>query len=328
MSKTRRWSKWWWQDWQRDPALRMCSPAARGIWMDMLAIMFDAEPCGHLVVNGRAPNERQLAAVCGTNINELKFCLAELEEAGVFSRTEDGVIFNRRMVRDKAESDEAVKNGKLGGNPALTERRPPQKIEVIKGVNPPHNGAVKQDSQAEGLEEADCSVSYADALSPFEDRTAHNPLKNNEAPGGLTPPLKHQEAEADTDINSSLRSESVGACAPIDGKKRRLVEFSQPKAKTLRGGRLPEDWWPSIKLQDFARTQGCDPQSTAEAFSDYWHSAPSPRGVKLDWEATFRNWCRNEAKRSPSPRLLVGKPKSALAQQAERMRQQWSERCS
>ncbi len=159
MSTARRWTKWWWQDWQRDPALRMCSPAARGIWMDLLAIMFDAEPCGHLLVNGRQPTERQLAAVCGASLEELTSCLSELEEAGAFSRSEDGIIFNRRMVRDKAISDEASANGKMGGNPTLTG-----------GLNPKRTTGVKR-----GV------------------KTGVNPLCED----GLTTPLKHQEAEAE-----------------------------------------------------------------------------------------------------------------------------------
>ncbi|WP_084294791.1 HNH endonuclease [Asaia prunellae] len=130
MSTARRWTKWWWQDWQRDPALRMCSPAARGIWMDLLAIMFDAEPCGHLLVNGRRPTERQLAAVCGASVDELTSCLSELEEAGAFSRSEDGTIFNRRMVRDKAISDEASANGTEGGNPLLRRGSVPKSERV------------------------------------------------------------------------------------------------------------------------------------------------------------------------------------------------------
>lgn len=130
MSATRRWTKWWWQDWQRDPALRMCSLAARGAWMEMLAIMHDADPCGHLLVNGRQPSMRQLASVCGATEKECTKLVAELEECGVFSRTEDGVIFSRRMVRDKATSDEAVQNGKKGGNPKLKEENGNKKIKV------------------------------------------------------------------------------------------------------------------------------------------------------------------------------------------------------
>ncbi len=252
--------------------------------MDLLAIMFDAEPCGHLLVNGRQPTERQLAAVCGASIDELTSCLSELEEAGAFSRSEDGVIFNRRMVRDKAISDEASANGKMGGNPTLTG-----------GLNPKRTTGVKRGLKA--------------GVNP------HNE-------DGLTTPLKHQEAEAEADIDSSLRSESVSASAPDEKPAVRVVGYSEPKAP--KGCRLPDTWWPSDDLQQFARSNGCDPNKVAEAFCDYWRAVAGAKGVKLDWDATFRNWCRRDSERGGKTASVPReRPKSILAQQADRMEAEW-----
>lgn len=63
---------------------------------------------------------------------------------------------------------------------------------------------------------------------------------------------------------------------------------------TMKGTRLPSDWSPSEALCAFALEQGCDPESTAAAFRDYWHGAPGVKGRKADWSATWRNWCRRE----------------------------------
>lgn len=100
-----RWSKFWWQDWQRDPALRSCSVAARGLWMDMLAIAFDGAPRGHVTIGGKPATTKQLATIAGISEKNAAALLAELEEAGVFSRTETGGIYNRRMVRDAQVSE-------------------------------------------------------------------------------------------------------------------------------------------------------------------------------------------------------------------------------
>ena len=62
-----RWSKFWWRDHQGDAALRACSLAARGYWMEVLCIMHGATPVGHLLINGRSPNDKQMAAICGWN---------------------------------------------------------------------------------------------------------------------------------------------------------------------------------------------------------------------------------------------------------------------
>jgi hypothetical protein len=98
-----RWSKFWWQDWRNDPALRMCGLAARGLWIELLGIMHEAD--GYLLVNGRQPLMRQIAAMVGAGEKEVTALLHELGQAGVFSRGDDGTIYSRRMVKDAAASE-------------------------------------------------------------------------------------------------------------------------------------------------------------------------------------------------------------------------------
>lgn len=66
-----------------------------------------------------------------------------------------------------------------------------------------------------------------------------------------------------------------------------------------RGTRLSADWSPSEETQGWAREQGvADPTGTLLAeFRDYWCSLPGAKGVKLDWDATFRNRVRQVAQR-------------------------------
>lgn len=129
----RPWMKFYPPDWRADPALRMCSYAARGFWMEMLCLMHEATPRGFLVVNGKAVNERQLASLSGGSVDDVRACLAELLEAGVYSVDEQGTIFSRRMVRETERSVKASDNGKMGGNPILLDKRevkPEDKGEV------------------------------------------------------------------------------------------------------------------------------------------------------------------------------------------------------
>jgi hypothetical protein len=110
-------------DWRKDPELRVCSIAARGLWIDMIALMHEGEPYGHLVVNGIAISEPQLARLVGESTAVVKRLLAELESRNVFSRNAEGVIFSRRMVADEHIRDVRAASGKLGGNPALKDKR-------------------------------------------------------------------------------------------------------------------------------------------------------------------------------------------------------------
>jgi hypothetical protein len=124
MSKLR-WSKLWWQDWSDDPALRLCSLAAQGLWMRLLCLAASAEPYGHVIVAGHAPSPRDLARIVGAHSTQVKLLLAELERNGVLSRTGDGTIYSRRLVRDYAESITKTRAGALGGNPRLMAQPQP-----------------------------------------------------------------------------------------------------------------------------------------------------------------------------------------------------------
>lgn len=72
-----------------------------------------------------------------------------------------------------------------------------------------------------------------------------------------------------------------------------------------RGVRLALDWALPDDWRAFARGERfwTDAEITAEAslFADYWHSQPGQKGVKLDWFATWRNWCRNSRRPSGAP---------------------------
>jgi hypothetical protein len=107
-------------DWMKDPALRACGPAARGLWMDMLCLMFETARRGYLQHTTGAPvTPEQLARMTGCTADEVTHLLRELEDSGVFSRTENGVIYSRRIARDEDKRAKCVAAGKLGGNPTL-----------------------------------------------------------------------------------------------------------------------------------------------------------------------------------------------------------------
>lgn len=91
-----------------------------------------------------------------------------------------------------------------------------------------------------------------------------------------------------TDYIHNTEVESLRANSP--------AKRTEPKNR--KGSRLPLDWMPSLDMIDFAIGLGLDAWATADSFRDYWIAVPGSKGSKLDWPATWRNWCRNEAKRS------------------------------
>jgi hypothetical protein len=72
-------------------------------------------------------------------------------------------------------------------------------------------------------------------------------------------------------------------------------EPSARRKSESRGTRLPADWQPEEPERQYASDRGLDPDTLAEEFRNYWIAIPGARGRKLDWPATFRNRCIQQA---------------------------------
>ncbi|OUI98909.1 winged helix-turn-helix domain-containing protein [Acetobacter cibinongensis] len=145
MSK-RRWSKFWWQDHEQDAALRLCSLAAQGLWVRLLCLMHEAEPYGHLCLNGQALSARQIGLMVGVSDRQVVRLVQELRQANVFSTTPSGCIFSRRLVRDRAASDQGAAWGRTGGNPSLHTSQLAGPTVAGQGLTPPPS---PQEAEAE-----------------------------------------------------------------------------------------------------------------------------------------------------------------------------------
>jgi hypothetical protein len=117
---------------------------------------------------------------------------------------------------------------------------------------------------------------------------------------------KHRKIKAETPCNVSETADVTPPDTDTDtdtdqnraDSEQILLVADAPKPKReSQGSRLDRDWQLPDDWRQWARTTF--PQTTAErltveadTFRDYWISAPSQRGRKADWEATWRNWCR------------------------------------
>lgn len=61
--------------------------------------------------------------------------------------------------------------------------------------------------------------------------------------------------------------------------------------------RLTEDFQLTEKRREIAETERVDPERTFANFRDYWQAASGRNSRKLDWDAAWRVWCRNQADR-------------------------------
>lgn len=94
----------WAKDWLTDVDLCRCSKAAKGVWIDVLDIMFLNCIRGVACSDDGSPwSDEDLARAIGGDLSENVTCIRELLTKGVAHRNNRGAIFSRRMVNDEKE---------------------------------------------------------------------------------------------------------------------------------------------------------------------------------------------------------------------------------
>lgn len=132
---------------------------------------------------------------------------------------------------------------------------------------------------------------------------------------------KYQSFEGEGDTLSDTKSPKIDTLS--DTRIKNVSKNDKNvKEKSTRGTRLPadfklpEDWknWVLVNVPAFPADQI---NSQAEQFRDYWISQPGQKGVKLNWQATWRNWMRN-ARSVPAARQPKPRSSSILAERVRR----------
>lgn len=95
--------KWFPGDLRREPGYRTCSLSARGLWREMLDIMWHCPERGVLKAGEKVWGAKEIAMEVGAPFTEVEKDLAELYSAGIYSIREDGSIFNRRMCHEEKQ---------------------------------------------------------------------------------------------------------------------------------------------------------------------------------------------------------------------------------
>jgi hypothetical protein len=200
--------------------------------MELLCLAHDGTPQGYVTVNGRAATMKQIASVAGCGEKEAAKLTAELEAAGVFSRTTEGVIYSRRMVRDATRSEEGrehvAKRWNGHADPNTPPNRSPTSHPTIPPIRQPSGGPITLEADSESEAESkkvslnknllneseparvpeiapsEAEIAAARAEAAAELRSAGRPggvalhlggrLRNFEGPPGRKPNQTHQQA--------------------------------------------------------------------------------------------------------------------------------------
>lgn len=220
-----------------------------------------------------AASQAELAAIVSLGVRQVRTLLKDLEREGFIERKKQGgngagrladaitVQFEQPAKTAASQQPEniAVASGKI----TRTKRKtlPQQPAEIAPGLA--------------AIEDAEF-VDNSDA--PYKGTGARAQT--------LTNIITYQDSSEDTELVSTS-GDSLFASLPTEKSKK-------------RGTRMTPDWRPcEQKTRETARELGiingwC--QATLDNFIDYWLGVAGAKGCKQDWDATFRNALRAEAR--------------------------------
>lgn len=151
-------------DWLKDPAVSMCTPTTRGVWIDFLCAMHERDRCGVI-----AGTREQLARLGRCPAVHLDHALSELQTSGAAVITErEGIVTvtNRRMQRDakdRAGNTERQRRHRCNGSVAPKSHPPPESESSSDNPPPPPSVPPVDSGIRKALEEEvfECGVGNA-----------------------------------------------------------------------------------------------------------------------------------------------------------------------
>ena len=127
--------------WLGNRALRACSPAARGFWMDLLCLCY---PSGYLTLPTGAPlSDDQISRMVGEPVKLVRTWIKELGDAGIFDISQDGKLCSSRMVKEANFAARAKVAGEKGQQIKKAKKTPAPAAGDVKETTP---GLAKADS--------------------------------------------------------------------------------------------------------------------------------------------------------------------------------------
>jgi hypothetical protein len=158
--------------------------------------------------------------------------------------------------------------------------------------------------QAEGF--AACKIAQPEKVSVATGKSVRSNRKSVPQQPEKSATKQPEILDAEFVDNPPRVSESTGAHAETltlnittsESYPERLELVSESDAPpSKRGTRMRRDWRPSRDTQAMAKQLGIVNgwgDATLANFIDYWLGVPGQKGIKLDWDATYRNELRKE----------------------------------
>lgn len=159
-----------------------------------------------------------------------------------------------------------------------------QASSILKAFFTEEEGTLKHKMCDEMLDEQDRVSRFRTERARKGAEARHRKTTENKESSALS----KQEAM----LNSATITETVNSNIEKEDTK----VSSKKQKSSSRGTRMTEDWFLSQELGEWAMQQGftgVEVERQAEKFKDWWIAVAGAKGVKKDWDATWRTWIRN-----------------------------------
>lgn len=112
---------------------------------------------------------------------------------------------------------------------------------------------------------------------------------------------KLAESRWSKDAHRTAPRTAVRSAQESRGEERREESLGRaaatPRTGARKGTPIPTPFPVTPEMVAWARENvpNLDHKAVTDRFADYWAGVAGPKGIKLDWVATWRNWLRREA---------------------------------
>jgi hypothetical protein len=267
-------------DWMKDPDLRRCSHAARGVWIDMLCLMFECSDRGVLASGGNPWSREDVAAAVGGNGDVTLRCIDELVAKGVAKVRDDGAIYSARMVKDEVErgkTRERVQNHReKQKTPPLREGNAKCSGDVTHLLHPSSSSTSSSTSVdtppnppgGESVSVEGGALGIGGAALGIERRREQGPRFTEEMVRALYAayPRRESQGSAFRKIREALVAvgDDPGIADPFGWLLSRVKAYAaSPVGRDMQFVPKPEKWFDEEKYRDDPATWGIDRSATA-----------------------------------------------------------------
>lgn len=106
----------YYKDWLSDANLCRCTLQAKGLWIDLLCLMWDCEERGKLASGGTPWTAEDISIAIRGPDAVITNALAELVAKNVIRQDDKGCYYNSRMVKDEEIRKVRAESGSKGGS--------------------------------------------------------------------------------------------------------------------------------------------------------------------------------------------------------------------